>query len=350
MVLTNRSANALQLGLFGALVREYRELVDNESMSSFKRSQAKYVKQKYRVRNWPEYEAGLRKRGSLTVWICEEELGSWEPSKTANKRRGGQQKYSNVAIETALTIGMVFHLPLRQTEGFLGSLFALLGSSAPVPDHTTISRRAAKLGKVSFVASDNNAAIHILVDSSGLRVHTGSMRKPPTARDWRKLHLAIDAKTGEVVACEVTRKQAKDASRVAALLSQVDTPLVSLSADAAYDERPVYQAADNHQTKRSPRVLIPPKRNAKLGPTSDANKERNRNIRARSRIGKRRWGAESGYNRRSLIENTFSRYKRIIGPTMRSRRLATQRVEARIGVKILNRMTALGMPDGYMTA
>ncbi len=70
-------------------------------MSSFKRSQAKYVKNRYRVRNWPEYEAGLRKRGSLTVWISEEELGSWEPSKTAKKCRGGQQKYSNRAIETA---------------------------------------------------------------------------------------------------------------------------------------------------------------------------------------------------------------------------------------------------------
>ena len=143
-------------------------------MSSFKRSQAKYVKKQYHLRNWPEYESGLRNRGSLTLWISEEELGSWEPSKTGKKRRGGQQKYSNGAIETALTVGMVFHLPLRQTEGFLCSLFELLGSSAPVPDHTTISRRAAKLGKVSFLAGNKDTAIHILVDSSGLRVHTGS--------------------------------------------------------------------------------------------------------------------------------------------------------------------------------
>ena len=317
-------------------------------MSSFKRSQAKYVRKQYHMRNWQEYEAGLRKRGSLTVWISEEELGSWEPSKTAKKRRGGQQKFSNRAIETALTVGMVFHLPLRQTEGFLGSLFALLGSNAPVPDHTTISRRAARLGKVSFQGGDNNAAIHILVDSSGLRVHTGSMRKPPKDRDWRKLHLAIDAKTGEVVACEITRKQAKDATRVRSLLNQIDRPLASFAADAAYDERQVYQAAADHQSERSPRVLIPPKRIAKLGPKSAQNKERNRNIRARRRLGKRRWGAQSGYNQRSLVENTFSRYKRIIGPNMRSRRLATQRVEARIGVKILNRMTALGMPDCYL--
>ncbi len=321
---------------------------DDERMSSFKRSQAKYVKKHYRVRNWPEYEAGLRNRGSLTVWISEEELGSWEPSKTAKKRRGGQKKYSDVAIETALTVGMVFHLPLRQTEGFLSSLFDLLRVSAPVPDHSTICRRAATLGKLAFLASNNAAAVHILVDSSGLRVHTGAMRKPPKDRDWRKLHLALDAKTGEVVACEVTRKQAKDASRVHALLAQVERPLASFTADAAYDEGPVYRAAANHQEKRSPRILIPPKRNAKLGAKPNANRERDRNIRARRRLGKRKWGALSGYNHRSHIENTFCRYKRIIGPTMRSRRLATQRVEARIGVKILNRMTALGMPESYL--
>jgi hypothetical protein len=308
------------------------------------------VKKQYRVRNWPEYEAGLRSRGSVTVWISEEELGSWSPPQTSKKRRGGQAKYSNRAIETALTVGMVFHLPLRQTEGFLTSLFELLRLSAPVPDHTTISRRAAKLGKNPFYEGKDGSAVHILVDSSGLRVHTGAMRKPPKDRDWRKLHLALDAKTGVVLACDLTRKGVKDASRVPELLGKVEQPMASLTADAAYDERLVYEAASHHSPARSPRVLIPPKRNAIPGGGTAGMAQRNRNIRARKRLGKRVWLAASGYNRRSLIENTFFRYKRIIGPAMRSRRLATQRVEARIGVKILNRMTALGMPDSYMVA
>ena len=272
------------------------------------------------------------------------------PPQTSKKRRGGQPKYSNRAIETALTVGMVFHLPLRQTEGFLTSLFELLRLSAPVPDHTTISRRAAKLGKISFHAGKQGTAVHILVDSSGLRVHSGAMRKPPKDRDWRKLHLALDAKTGVVVACDLSRKQAKDASRVPALLGQVRPPMASLTADAAYDERFVYEAACQHSPSRSPRVLIPPKRNAIPGIGSHVMEERNRNIRARKRLGKRVWLAASGYNRRSLIENAFYRYKRIFGPAMRSRRLATQRVEARIGVKILNRMTVLGMPESYIVA
>ena len=84
-------------------------------MGSFERNQAKYVNKLYRVRNWRQYEAGLRNRGSLTVWISEEELGAWVPTQTSKKRPGGQEKYSNHAIETALTVGIVFHLPLRQT-------------------------------------------------------------------------------------------------------------------------------------------------------------------------------------------------------------------------------------------
>ena len=131
-------------------------------------------------------------------------------------------------------------------------------------------------------------------------------------------------------------------------LDQVDRPLASFTADAAYDEGPVYESVANYQQGRCPKILIPPKRNAKLGAKPAANRERDRNIRARRRLGKRRWGAASGYNQRCLIENTFCRYKRLIGPSMRSRRLATQRVEARIGVKILNRMTALGMPESYL--
>ena len=107
-------------------------------MTAFKRSQAKYVRKSYKTTNWPEYEAGLRQRGSVTVCISEEELRGWGPPERGQRRPGGQQRYSNHAIETALTVGMVFHLALRQTEGFLQSLFSLLDVDCRAPDHTTI--------------------------------------------------------------------------------------------------------------------------------------------------------------------------------------------------------------------
>ncbi len=121
-------------------------------MSHFKRNQRKYVKKAHRVRNWCEYEAGLRNRGSLTVWISliQGKLENWDAPRPKRRKPGRQRKYSNHAIETAVTLGQVFHLASRQSEGLLRSLFALLNLDHAVPDHTTISRRKAKLGKVSF--------------------------------------------------------------------------------------------------------------------------------------------------------------------------------------------------------
>jgi hypothetical protein len=117
-------------------------------MKYLRRSQYKYAKSRYRIRNWPEYEAGLRRRGDLTVWLADAALDAWRAP--ASGRPGGPHTYSDLAIEAALTIRMIFHLPLRQTEGFLRSLTALLEVELPTPDHTTLSRRLKKLGDINF--------------------------------------------------------------------------------------------------------------------------------------------------------------------------------------------------------
>ena len=307
-----------------------------------KRTQYKYSKSRYRVRNWAAYDAGLRRRGDLTIWFSEEAINAW----TAPRRTkpGGQRVYSNLAIETALTVRLVYGLPLRQTEGFLGSIADLLSLSIPIPDHTTLSRRGKKLGKLPILGSSKGGPLHLLIDSTGLRIHVGH-RTPPKTRAWRKLHVGVDAKTGDIVAADVTASRARDASRVPALLKQIERPLSSASADAAYDNEDVYAALEEHADDRSPRVLIAPKKNAKVNGTARILRERNRNIRSRKRLGNREWHKRSGYSRRSLVENAVYRHKAIIGREMWARSLAGQRVEARIGVKILNRMRALGMPD-----
>ena len=96
-------------------------------------------KTKYRIRNWREYERGLRSRGDVTIWLSEDAIAAWIPPK--NGLRGGQRRYSNLAIRTALTLRVVFGLPLRQTEGFLDSLLSLMSRDLKAPDHTTLSRR-----------------------------------------------------------------------------------------------------------------------------------------------------------------------------------------------------------------
>ena len=258
----------------------------SEAIEYPKRCQYKHAKQKkYHVRNWAEYNEGLRRRGDLTVWFDEEAIANWKADKTG--KPGGQRVYSDMAIETGLVVRMVYKL-------------------------------------------------------------VGTARKPPKLRAWRKLHIAVDRETGNIVASELTASRARDATRVPALLTQIQAPLVSVAADSAYDKEAVYEAIEAHSPGRRTRVVIPPQRNATLSQNSNtAMQERDRHIRAIERHGRREWYKLSGYTKRSMVENAVYRYKAIIGPEMRARTLARQRVEHRIGCEILNKMAALGMPDTY---
>ena len=218
-------------------------------MTSFKRTQRKYVQKAYRVRNWREYETGLRARGSLTVWLglTDGKLANWNSPRPTRRKPGRQRKYSNHAIETTVTVGLVFGLASRQPEGFLRSLLTLLNLDNDVPDHSTISRRKARLGQVASYERRTVKPVHLRIDSSGLSVHVGQLRTPPKARDYRKLHLAVDEHTSDVVACELTSKRARDASRVASLVGQIERPIASAKADAAYDTGDVYKTLENHR-------------------------------------------------------------------------------------------------------
>ena len=318
-------------------------------MTSFKRTQRKYVQKAYRVRNWRKYETGLRARGSLTVWLglTDGKLANWNSPRPTRRKPADNASTRTTPSRRRSPWAWCLAWP-RQTEGFLRSLLTLLNLDNDVPDHSTISRRKARLGKVASYERRTVKPVHLRIDSSGLSVHVGQLRTPPKARDYRKLHLAVDEQTSDVVACELTSKRARDASRVASLVGQIERPIASAKADAAYDTGDVYKTLENHRAHRSPKVLIPPRKGAQLALDSAGTRQRNRNIRARSRVGKRKWYVASGYSRRSKVETTFHRYKAILGSAMRARGLASQRVEVRLGCKILNTMTALGIPDGEM--
>src|SRR3982750_3422537 len=129
--------------------------------------------QKRKVTNWRDYDESLRRRGSLTVWFSDEAVEAWEAERRTS--RGGQPEYSDLAILTALTLKAVFRLALRQTEGLIGSLMRLLGLDLPVPDHTTLCRRAETLevprprSGSSPDAGCEAAPVHLPVDSTGLK-------------------------------------------------------------------------------------------------------------------------------------------------------------------------------------
>src|SRR6202790_4256658 len=181
-------------------------------------------KPRYRVTNWPEYDAALRQRGSLTVWFTDAAIAAWraEPRITP----GGQPYYSGLAIATALTMRAVFHLALRQTEGLIGSVITLLGLALTVPDHSTMSRRGKTL-ELPPLRRSETGPLHLIVDSTGLKLGGAGewlVEKHGTSRrrSSRKLHIGIDAGSGEIVAIELTEKDVDDAARTGAPLDQLD--------------------------------------------------------------------------------------------------------------------------------
>ena len=140
-----------------------------------KRSRNPKYKKKYKVTNWKEYEQSLCNRGSLTLWISPYVIKSWKPRTT--KRKGRQKRFSDQAIEIILSLRLIFRLPLRQTEGFVTSIFQLMKLKLPVPDHTTLSRRGRTIRPKINCSLSPKKPLHIIVDSTGLSIHEQGLKR-----------------------------------------------------------------------------------------------------------------------------------------------------------------------------
>ena len=302
-------------------------------------------KQRHRVTNWADYEAGLRARGSLTIWFSDEAIEGWRAEARAG--RGGQPRYSSLAIITALTLRAVFRLALRQTEGLIGSILALLGLDLPVPDHSTMSRRAETLEVPR--PRRGREPVHLLVDSTGLKLcgpgewleeKHGTKRR----RAWRKLHLATDADTGDIVASLLTDKDADDGSQVGPLLDRVDGPVASFTGDGAFDRDDVYaEVATRHPDAT---VIVPPRSSAVPSAAAETDPtQRDLHLGCIAERGRMGWQRTSGYSWRALVEADNSRWKRVIGDGLRSRTDGRQETEVAIAANVLNRMLELGRPE-----
>ena len=305
-------------------------------------------KVKFKLTNWAEYEAGLRRRGSLTLWITSEALSSWQAPK--RKTRGGQPRYSDLAIQTSLTLGLVFGLRLRQTEGFLTSVLQLMGLDLAVPDHTTLSRRARtwrSAGRREHRYIPTKEAIHVLVDNTGLEVYGAGQwleekHGAKSRRGWRKLHLALDDDSGDIIAHVMTSQDMGDSSQVGPLLDQIDGPIGKFTADGAYDGDPTYGAVSRHSAEAA--VVIPPRANAIDRSRKGIDSQRDWHITAINTDGRMKWQTATGYGTRSLVEAAIGRYKSIIGHRLRARSFRAQQTGVAVGCAVLNRMLACARP------
>jgi IS5 family transposase len=302
-------------------------------------------KRRYRIRDWRDYNKALVSRGSLTLWVDTRLTDTWlDPD--APPRRGRRRTYSDAAVLCALTLREVYHLPLRATEGLVSSLLRLLGVELPAPDYSTLCRRARSL-EVPLSASVRRGPLHLVVDSTGLKVYGEGEWKVrlhgvDKRRTWRKLHVCIEHRSQRVMASTITEKEVLDRRAVPELLAQVEGRIGQVLGDGAYDYAVCYEAI----AERGGRAIIPPKARARLWGKPHA-KSRDENVKVMRQVGLKKWKQEVGYHRRSLVETAMMRLKTIFSEKLKSRTFDRQEVEARIRCAALNRMTQLGMPRSY---
>ena len=249
----------------------------------------------YRVRNWSEYNEALKNRGSLTFWFSQEAIEKWYYD--GPTQQGAQFDYSDLAIETALTFRSLFRLPFRQTQGFVQSLIDAMRLALQAPDYTTLNRRQKGL-TVDLCVQELTGPVYVVVDSTGAKVfgegewkvrqHGWSKR-----RTWRKLHLAVDEATGQILGETLTTNGVDDASQVDPLLDQIQQEIETLGADGAYDKKKVYDTLKNPPNQETPILpIIPPRRDAKIwqhGNCKDPPLPRDENLRGIRKIGRKGW-------------------------------------------------------------
>ena len=296
----------------------------------------------YKTKNWPAYNEALKQRGSLTIWFDPEMV--WRPPPSG--KRGRQQSYSDAAIQTCLTMKVLFGMALRQTTGFVESLLRLTGLDWAVPDYSTLCRRQKTLA-VDIPYRGAQGPLHLLIDSTGIkaegegewhaRKHGG-----PKRRLWRKIHLGIDERTLEIRAVEVTGSHVGDAPILPELLDQIppDEEIGSVTGDGAYDTRKCHDAIAG----RGAHAVIPPRKNAKPWKPSTAGAiARNEALRASRYLGRALWRRWSGYHRRSRVESKMHCVK-LMGQRLMARDFDRQVAEFQVRIAVLNGYTALGIP------
>lgn len=304
------------------------------------------TKKVYRVRNWSQYNKGLVSRGSLIVWFNKNQIKSSEGAH-------GNEAYSDALILCALTIRQLFNLPYRATEGFLRSLIELHQLSIPTPNYSTLCRRSKTL-KVDLKIKPTSKPRHILIDSTGVQVlGEGEWKRlkhgESRCQVWKKLHIALDADSLDIVAMDVTDSVRLDGNYLPGLIEQIEGPIEQITGDGAYDKQNCYESA----RQRGAKPVFPPQHNAAV----QRNKiKKNPALLPRDELitqlnsapdkeeALRLWKQNNHYHRRSLVETNMSRMSFIFSDQMSARTPENQYTDLAIRCRIINKMNKLGLP------
>jgi hypothetical protein len=313
-------------------------------------------KDKYRIRNWKQYNQSLVNRGSITFWFDEEAIKKWHDVEKTGKP-GKPEIYSDFAIRCGLSIKAVFRIALRALQGMICSLITMLKLPIKCPHYSVFSRRAEDLKIPMRPFLKPGEHLNIIFDSTGLKVYEEGERKVrkhgySKRRTWRKTHIGMCADTGQVIVSAISSNDVSDdEAMVAMMLTLEGVKIGNVLGDGAYDTVDCREVV--HDLGGKP--IIPPDKNAKEQKRAriPALAERDKAIRRIQELGEEgraKWKQEVGYHERSLIETHMFRHKTILGDRLMARKKTTQATELAVKCDVLNRMTELGMPDSYKVA
>ena len=296
---------------------------------------------KLQLINSNTYNNSLKQRGRIDFWMDKSILTKWRY--TGKQSQGGKVIYSDALIEMILVLSYVYSLPLRQTEGFVNSLLIMSGNPLKVPDYTTVCRRRKVLDVSKKLRKWNHREnIVFSIDGSGLKCcgekeWMQNKYRKTRRRKFIKIHTGINVTTREIIFNKSTSSRVSDISVLPEAIKQVGNKFSKLLADGGYDSKSTYRNLPSQVE-----VVIPPRKNAVKDNTTH---QRNQSIDYIDEHSRSRWRWEVGYHQRSIVENTFSRWKTIFGENIKSKNEESQQVEVTIKSEILNKMTSLGMPE-----
>ncbi|WP_407214987.1 IS5 family transposase [Enterobacter kobei] len=305
------------------------------------------AKQKFKITNWPTYNKALINRGSITFWLDDEAIQAG----MSRQRLHHGEDLSAILISPSPPFWSLnaFRLTLRAAQGFIDSIFTLMNVPLRCPDYTSVSKRA-KSVNVSFKTFTRGEIAHLVIDSTGLKVFGEGEWKvkkhgKERRRIWRKLHLAVDSNTHEIICADLSLNNVTDSEAFPGLIRQTHRKIRAASADGAYDTR----LCHDELRRKKISALIPPRKGAGYWPGEYA--DRNRAVANQRLTGSNaRWKWTTDYNRRSIAETAMYRVKQLFGGSLTLRDYDGQVAEAMAPVRALNKMTKAGMPESVRIA
>ena len=294
-------------------------------------------------RNWSEYNKSLVNRGSLTFWLDPKSLKSWN-ARPQKHKLGRPFTFSDHAITTAATLRYVFGLSLRAVQGFLKSIFKMLKIPFSVPCYTQICKRMKKI-KLPSHLKKGKPVKHIVIDATGLKLYGEGEWKVKKhgvgkRRTWKKLHLAVDESTQEIVFAKYTKEHESDTKFIPEIVRK-RKGVKRVLMDGAADSVELYRFL----WERGVDLLTPPKKNARKRKEPWLQKRNERLIEILGFGGDKKakslWGKLSGYSKRATVESAIARWKKLFGQYLKSRCAENQEFEVIVKSLIMNKMKGL---------